>query len=97
MILVGGANVYPAEVEAAREEHPAVVLAAVVGRPDEDRARLPHAFVFAEDVTDAELLDHLRQRLATHKLPRTIDRVDEPLRDDAGKVRRSVLRDRVDA
>ncbi len=97
MILVGGANVYPAEVEAALEEHPAVVSAAVVGRPDEDLGSVPHAFVFATDVTDAELLDHLRRRLAAYKLPRTIDRVDEPLRDDAGKVRRSLLRARIGA
>jgi len=95
MILVGGANVYPAEIEAALEEHPSVVSAAVVAKPDDDLGSVPHAFVFAEDVTDAALLDHLRGRLASYKLPRSFERVNEPLRDDAGKVRRSALRDRI--
>jgi len=95
MILVGGANVYPAEVEAALEEHPAVVSAAVVGQPDDDLGNVPHAFVFAPDVTDDELHEHLRGRLATYKLPRAFTRVDEPLRDEAGKVRRSGLRERL--
>lgn len=92
MILVGGANVYPAEVEAALEEHPAVVSAAVVGRDDDDLGSVPHAFVMATDVEDEELHEHLRMRLAAYKLPRDITRVDEPLRDEAGKVRRSALR-----
>jgi bile acid-coenzyme A ligase len=95
MILVGGANVYPAEIEAALEEHPAVESAAVVGRPDEDLGNVPHAFVLATGVEDEELYEHLRTRLAAHKLPRGITRVDEPLRDEAGKVRRSALRDRL--
>jgi bile acid-coenzyme A ligase len=95
MILVGGANVYPAEVEAALEEHPAVESAAVVGRPDEDLGNVPHAFVLASGVDDEELYEHLRSRLAAYKLPRGITRVEEPLRDDAGKVRRSALRDRL--
>jgi bile acid-coenzyme A ligase len=44
------------------------------------------------EVTDAELLSFLAERLATYKLPRSIEFVDEPLRDEAGKVRRSTLR-----
>ena len=85
----------PAEVEAALEEHPSVASAAVVAKPDDDLGNVPHAFVFAKDVTDDELLDHLRTRLAAYKLPRGFTRVMEPLRDEAGKVRRSGLRKRL--
>jgi bile acid-coenzyme A ligase len=93
MMLVGGANVYPAEVEAALDEHPAVRSSCVVGLPHEDLGTVPHAIVeLAEAVSDEELITHLRSRLDPHKLPRTIERVDQPLRDDAGKVRRSALR-----
>lgn len=94
MILVGGSNVYPAEIEAALEEHPAVGSACVIGLPDTDKGNVPHAIVqVVGDVTDEELFAHLRERLAPYKLPRSIERVGEPLRDDAGKVRRSAWRE----
>ena len=93
MILVGGANVYPAEIEAALDEHPAVQSCCVIGLPDEDLGNVPYAIVeLSEPVSDADLLGHLRHRLAPYKLPRVIERADTPLRDDAGKVRRSALR-----
>jgi bile acid-coenzyme A ligase len=96
MVLVGGANVYPAEVEAALEEHPEVRSCAVVGLPDEDLGSRLHAVVqlSARDAaTVDELRAHLSERLASHKVPRSYDFVDEPVRDDAGKVRRTALRD----
>jgi bile acid-coenzyme A ligase len=93
MILVGGANVYPAEVEAALDEHPAVRSCCVFGLPDEDLGNIPYAVVeLSEPVSDDDLLAHLRQRVAPYKLPRVIERAAGPLRDDAGKVRRSALR-----
>jgi bile acid-coenzyme A ligase len=93
MILVGGANVYPAEIEAALDEHPAVRSCCVFGLPDEDLGNIPYAIVeLSEPATDEDLLAHLRLRLAPYKLPRVIERAAEPLRDDAGKVRRSALR-----
>ena len=93
MILVGGSNVYPAEVEAALSEHPSVADACVIGLPDDDLGNVPHALVSElEPVGDDDLLAYLRERLAPYKLPRSIERVDGPLRDDAGKVRRSALR-----
>ena len=93
MILVGGANVYPAEVEAAINAHPSVASSAVIGLPDEDKGNRVHAIIEANNViTHAELLEHLANHLVSYKLPRTIEFVDEPLRDDAGKVRRSALR-----
>ena len=92
MLIVGGANVYPAEVEAALSEHPLVRSAVVIALPHDDLGQVPHALVELEgDVTDEELRAHLAERLATYKIPRSFERVREPLRDDAGKVRRSAL------
>ncbi|HEY1831553.1 MAG TPA: AMP-binding protein [Acidimicrobiales bacterium] len=93
MILVGGSNVYPAEVEAALSEHPLVGDACVIGLPDDDLGAVPHAVVFLTgDVSDDELREHVRSRLAPYKTPRSFERVTERLRDDAGKMRRSALR-----
>jgi bile acid-coenzyme A ligase len=93
MILVGGANVYPAEIEAALDEHPAVQSCCVIGLPDEDLGNIPYAIVeLSGPASDEDLMAHLRRRLAPYKLPRVIERATTPLRDDAGKVRRSALR-----
>jgi bile acid-coenzyme A ligase len=93
MILVGGANVYPAEVEAAIDEHPLVQSSCVIGIPDDDLGNRVHAIVQPRgQLTEQELLEHLAARLVIYKRPRTIELVHEPLRDDAGKVRRSQLR-----
>lgn len=94
MILVGGANVYPAEVEAAIDEYPLVLSSAVVGLPHEDMGSSIHAIVQARPgLTEGKLLAHLAERLVAYKHPRTIEFVDKPLRDEAGKVRRAQLRD----
>jgi bile acid-coenzyme A ligase len=94
MILSGGANIYPAEVEHALNEHPGVHSCAVIGLPNEDRGNDVHAIVQADEATTPRelLLEFVADRLATYKLPRTIEYVDTALRDDAGKVRRSALR-----
>jgi bile acid-coenzyme A ligase len=94
LILAGGANIYPAEIEAALDEHPLVETCAVIGLPDEDMGQAVHAIVQARaQVSEHELGEFLAERLVGYKLPRTYEFVDEPLRDDAGKVRRSTLRD----
>mgnify|MGYP003670813105 FL=1 len=98
MILSGGANIYPAEVEAAIDAFPSVRSSAVIGLPDEDLGNVVHAMVDApgvdtsDDKVKTALLAHLNERLVRYKVPRTIEFVDEPLRDDAGKVRRKQLR-----
>ncbi|HEX6425333.1 MAG TPA: AMP-binding protein [Acidimicrobiales bacterium] len=96
MILVGGANVYPAEVEAALAEHPAVRSVVVIGLPDDDTGNRVHAIVEADpaEAPAADLLAFAGERLARYKVPRTVEHVDHVLRDDAGKVRRSELRRR---
>ena len=93
MILVGGANIYPAEVEAAIAEHPRVRSCAVIGLPDDDLGNRVHAIVEPDGpIDEAELLAFLAERLVRYKIPRSVELVDEALRDDAGKVRRSALR-----
>jgi len=93
MILVGGSNVYPAEVEAALDEHPAVASSCVIGLPDEEYGNAVHAIVQTrESLTGHELERFLGERLVKYKRPRTYEFVTTPLRGDDGKVRRTALR-----
>ena len=95
MILVGGLNVYPAEVEAVILDHPSVLSCCVVGVPAGDLGQVPYALVQLREppVSLEELEAHLRSRLVPYKIPRRIDFVEVSLRDDTGKVRRSSVRD----
>jgi bile acid-coenzyme A ligase len=98
MIVSGGANIFPAEVEAALDEHPDVISSIVIGLPDADLVKRAHAIVQMSDEarerSDADALRaFLSERLVRYKIPRTFEFTGENLRDDAGKVRRSQLRD----
>ncbi len=97
LIICGGVNVYPAEVEGAVEAHPEVMSCAVIGLPDEDLGASVHAIVQRADTpnsVDAEALrEFLADRLVRYKIPRTFEFVADPLKDDAGKVRRRALRE----
>ncbi|HWD01223.1 MAG TPA: AMP-binding protein [Amycolatopsis sp.] len=96
MVVVGGANVFPAEVEAALDEHPLVGSSCVVGVPDDEYGQVLHAVVHTiGEVSDEALLVHLKKRLVPYKMPHGFSRSDTPLRDDAGKVRRSKIREDV--
>jgi bile acid-coenzyme A ligase len=97
MFTSGGRNVYPAEIESALSEHPQVLSCLVVGVPDEDGdlGQVPHALVQAEGLEEAAVIAFLAERLERYKVPRSVEFVDEPLRDDAGKARRSAVRDEV--
>jgi bile acid-coenzyme A ligase len=95
MILAGGANIYPAEIEAALAEHPRIRDAVVIGLPDDDLGNRVHAILHTDDGTPVDADDlraHLGDRLVRYKIPRSFEFTDEPLRDDAGKVRRTALR-----
>jgi bile acid-coenzyme A ligase len=93
MILVGGSNVYPAEVEAALTEHPKVLAACVIGLPDEDYGNIVHAIInLTGEISDDALRAHLAERLVAYKIPRSFERTGETLRDEADKIRRSALR-----
>jgi bile acid-coenzyme A ligase len=93
LIISGGVNVWPAEVEAALLRHPAVRSCAVVGLSDEDLGQRVHAVVESDDPNLT--LDALRVFLAAHlsrdKHPRSLELRDAPVRDDAGKVRKLSL------
>lgn len=95
MFTVGGRNVYPAEIESALSAHPDVLSCLVVGVPHEDLGQVPHAIVQAEGLDDAAVIAFLTDRIAAYKLPRSVEFSDTPLRDDAGKARRSAVRDDV--
>lgn len=101
MFTVGGRNVYPAEIENALSEHPAVLSCLVVGIPHEDLGQVPHVLVQADAAGADGALDEVgvtafvAQRLAAYKVPRSVEFVDTPLRDDAGKARRTAVRDEV--
>lgn len=95
MILVGGSNVYPAEVEAALDAQEEIGSSAVVGLPDEDFGNVVHAVIQAAPSIDIDaLLVKLKRQLVPYKLPRSFEVVDYPVRDEAGKVRRPELRAR---
>jgi len=97
MFIVGGFNVYPAEVEATLLGHPAVAQSAVVGAPDDRLGEVGHAFVIPrhDAAIDAdELLAWCRTRMANFKVPRWITICDELPMTANGKVQKTVLRDR---
>ncbi len=94
MILSGGANIYPAEIEAAIDEHPGVVSCAAIGLPDDDLGNRIHAIVQVSEPVDIdELRTFLAERLVRYKIPRTFEFVTDEVRGHDGKVRRSALRD----
>jgi bile acid-coenzyme A ligase len=89
--------VYPAEIENALAEHPAVLSCLVVGVPHEDLGQVPHALVHTDGaaLSADDVATFVAQRLSDYKVPRSVEFVDTPLRDDAGKARRSAVRDEV--
>ena len=99
LIVSGGVNIYPAEVDGVLLEHPAVADVATIGVPDEEWGESVLAVVEAvPDVTaDAalatELIEHCRARLAHYKCPRAVDFVERLPRQDNGKVAKTRLRE----
>jgi len=88
VITTAGVAVLPADVEGVLEEHPGVSCAVVVGRADDERGQVVHAVVQGS-ASEGELRAWSRERMDPEKAPRSYEFVDGPLRDDAGKVRRS--------
>lgn len=88
LIIAGGANVYPAEVEQALLAHPTVEDAVVVGLPDDDLGLRVHAVVVG-DVDVADLRAHCARRLAPYKVPRSFEVVERLPRNEFGKIRRA--------
>jgi acyl-coenzyme A synthetase/AMP-(fatty) acid ligase len=100
MIVSGGENVYPIEVEKALTTHPAVDEAAVLGVDDEQYGQRLAAFVVVRKGFDADaaaLKQHVRDNLANYKVPRDITFLNELPRSSTGKVVRNELRAQLDS
>jgi long-chain acyl-CoA synthetase len=95
VIISGGVNIYPAQIENVLLEHPAVADCCVVGVPDDEWGEHVHALV--QPVTGAHpdpaaLVAHCRRRLAGFQVPRNVELVDELPRTDSGKLARRTVR-----
>ena len=98
LILRGGFNIFPRDVEDVLLEHPAVAMAGVVGRPDERLGEEVVAFVSLRpggQATTAEITEFARERLAAHKYPREVTILDAVPLTSVGKLDRKALRSRV--
>ena len=96
MIISGGYNVYPREVEDALSSHPAVAECAVVGAPDDTWVEAVTAFVTlapGAEATEAELIAHVRGQIAAHKAPKSVRFIDAIPKSAVGKILRRALRE----
>jgi fatty-acyl-CoA synthase len=94
MIISGGENIYPAEVESVMYRHPAIKEAALIGMPDEKWGEVGRAVVVREpghDLTEDQLIDFLRGSLARYKVPKSVVFVDELPKTGAGKIDKKLL------
>jgi bile acid-coenzyme A ligase len=95
MIISGGVNIYPAEIEAALSEHPAIADVAVIGLADAEWGRKVHAIVqpsaAATPLSDRDVIDFARSRLSPYKVPKSVEFIDRIPRSEATKLNRSSL------
>ena len=95
MIISGGMNIYPAEIEAALEQHPEIYDVAVFGIPSEEWGEVVHATVVrspGSSLTGEEITAFAREHLASYKVPRSVDFMDELPRTGSGKILKRQLR-----
>jgi fatty-acyl-CoA synthase/long-chain acyl-CoA synthetase len=95
MIISGGMNIYPAEIEAALEQHPEIYDVAVFGIPSEEWGEVVHATVVrapGSSLTREEITVFAREHLAGYKVPRSVDFMDELPRTGSGKILKRQLR-----
>jgi long-chain acyl-CoA synthetase len=100
MIISGGYNIYPKEIEDVLYTHPAVLEAAVIGVPHEAKGEVPRAYVVLKEGAAAapdEILAYLRGQLAAYKLPVSVEVIAAIPKTGSGKIRRVELRDRAAA
>ena len=96
MVISGGVNIYPAEIEAVLSAHPAVADVAVIGVPDAHWGESVKAVVALQpgkSATEEELIAFCAERLADYKRPRSVDFVDELPRNPAGKLLKNRIRE----
>jgi acyl-CoA synthetase (AMP-forming)/AMP-acid ligase II len=97
MIISGGENIYPAEVEEVLYQHPKILEAAVIGVYDEQWGEAVKAVVVpkpGETLTEEEVIDFCKEHLASYKKPKSVDFVDALPRNPAMKVLKTVLREK---
>ena len=95
MIISGGENIYPAEVENALMSHPAIVDVAVIGVPSERWGETPKAIVVKAagvDVTEQEIIAYAKENLAGYKCPTSVEFTDALPRNPSGKILKKDLR-----
>jgi malonyl-CoA/methylmalonyl-CoA synthetase len=92
LIISGGFNIYPREIEEFLQEQPEIAEAAVVGRPDRVRGEVPVAYVVARESFDPGLLEtRCREKLASFKIPRQFISIDKLPRNALGKLQKHLL------
>ncbi len=97
MIICGGYNIYPIELEELLYENPKVLEAAVVGVPNEKMGEIPKAYISLKpgiEADEEEIMDYVRERLAKYKKLRAVEFLDELPKGPTGKILRRELRDR---
>ena len=98
LIITGGANIYPVEIEEVIYRHPAVALAAVIGIPDEVKGELAKAYIVLKEgmtATEKEIIDFVRGKIAKFKAPRVVEFVNSLPQGPTGKILKRELRERV--
>ena len=96
MIVSGGENIYSTEVEAALFAHPDIIDAAVIGIPNEKYGEVVKACIVKKegsDLTEEEVINFCKDRIASYKKPQSVDFIDEVPRNASGKVLKKVLRE----
>ena len=94
MIIVGGLNVYPAEVEQVLRGHPALKEVGVVGVPDRDRGQIIKAAIVVKpgsQITRKEIISYCREKLASFKVPKVVEFRDELPKSRTGKIAKKLL------
>ncbi len=96
MVVSGGENIYPVEVENAIAEHDAVADVAVIGVPDDKFGEALLAFVVTRpdrDLTTEDMIEFCRDKIAGYKIPRQLQLVEELPRNPSGKILKKILRE----
>jgi len=97
MIITGAENIYPAEIEEVLFKHPKILECAVIGVHDQEWGESIKAVVVCkggESMTDEEVVEYCKQHLASYKKPKSVDFMDALPRNPAGKVLKTVLREK---
>jgi len=95
MIISGGENIYPQEIEAVLYKHPKILEAAVIGVPDPEWGESVKAVVVlkqGEQATAQEIMDYCREHLAGYKIPRSVDFADDLPKTDTGKILKKLIK-----